>query len=220
MKIALVCEESQAVCVEFRKMGFDAYSCDILPPSGPMPEYHIQGDAREILNDGWDAIIGFPPCTDLAVSGAAWFKRKRESGEQRAAIEFFMDLWNAPCEYVAMENPVGILSGEYIKKHFPDLCEKYGLPMKPSQIIEPWQFGDHANKKTCLWLRGFPDLIPTKIVSGSKYIKSKSGKSYPDWCWNTGGGSGKIRSKTFPGIARAMAQQWGEYLKTINTHTP
>lgn len=213
INVLLACEESQAVCVEFRKRGFNAFSCDILSCSGPNPEWHIQQDVLIVMKGGyfvtqagntvyikkWDAVISFPPCTHLAVSGAAWFFKKRESGDQRQAIEFFMNFINLDCEFVSVENPVGIISGNYIKKHFPDLCEKYNLPIKQSQIIEPYYFGDPANKKTCLWLKGFPLLQhdPKNYSEGSKYITSESGKRYPEWCWSTGGGRGINAQKCF-----------------------
>lgn len=211
MKILVACEESQAVTIAFRNKGHEAFSCDIQDCSGGHPEWHIKGDVLEQLKKKWDMILAFPPCTDLAVSGAAWFAKKREDGRQREAIEFFMALYNADCDKICIENPVGIISGSYIKKHFPDLCEKYGLPIKQTQIIEPYYFGDAANKKTCLWLKGLSPLKhdPKDYAEGSKYITSPSGRRYPEWCWNTGGGSGKVRSKTFPGIAKAMADQWG-----------
>ena len=211
MKILVACEESQIVTKAFRERGHEAYSCDTLPCSGNHPEWHLQQDVIPLLSDKWDMILAFPPCTHLSVSGAAWFKKKRESGEQRESIEFFMALLNADCEKICVENPVGIISGQYIKKHFPDLCEKYSLPIKQKQIIEPYYFGDEANKKTCLWLKGLPELKhdPKNYAKGSKYITSPSGRRYPEWCWNTGGGSGKKRSKTFQGIATAMADQWG-----------
>lgn len=213
MRILVACEESQAVCIEFRKLGHEAYSCDILPCSGGYPEWHLQMDvfdAAEMFM--WDLIISFQPCTDLAVSGAAWFAKKRLSGEQEKSIRLFFEVWKiSNCS----ENPVGIINGgTYIQKWFPQLHAKmktYGFPFKPDQIIEPYYFGDEANKKTCLWLRGLPGLKhnPADYSKGSKYIESKSGRRYPEWCWNTGGGTGKLRSKTFPGIAKAMAYQWG-----------
>lgn len=214
LRILVACEESQAVTKEFRALGHDAFSCDILPESGGHPEWHIQGDVLPLLKQQWDLIVAFPPCTDLAVSGAAWFSKKRASGSQREAIEFFMKFVHADCDFICIENPVGILSGKYIKEHFPDLCEKYNLPLKPTQTIEPYFFGDPANKKTCLWLKGLPKLAhdPKDHCQGSTYVESKSGKRYPDWCWNTGGGSGNLRSKTFPGIAKAIAEQWSDFL--------
>jgi len=194
MRVLVACEESQAVCIAFRNKGHKAYSCDILPCSGGHPEWHIQDDVLKHLNDGWDMMISFPPCTDLAVSGAAWFEQKRKNGSQQKSIDFFMVFINANIEKIAVENPIGIMSRIY---------------KKPDQIINPWQFGDSASKKTCLWLKNIPLLLPTQIVLPSKYITASSGRRYPDWCWNTGGGSGKKRSKTYPGIANAMAEQWG-----------
>lgn len=216
MKVLVACEESQEVCKAFRARGFEAYSCDILPCSGGRPEWHIQGDAIAAINSKkWDLILSFPPCTDLAVSGAAWFEKKRLNGEQELSIKFFLDIWKlSNCT----ENPVGIMSGgKYIKKWFPELYDyalSINFPFKPSQIIEPYYFCDPANKKTCLFIKGLPVLLhdPKNYSAGSTYIQSSSGRRYPDWCWNTGGGSGKLRSKTFPGIAKAMAEQWGDYL--------
>jgi hypothetical protein len=213
MKVLVACEESQAVCIEFRKLEHEAYSCDILPCSGGHPEWHLQMDVFEAIKlKKWDKVISFQPCTDIAVSGAAWFKKKREDGTQEKSIRFFFEVWKfSNCS----ENPVGILNGgKYIKSWFPDLYNEmtaFGFPFSPSQIIEPYYFGDAANKKTCLWLRNLPLLKhdPINYSEGSKYIQSPSGRSYPEWCWKTGGGSGKIRSKTFPGIASAMAEQWG-----------
>ena len=210
MKVLVACEESQAVCIAFRERGHEAYSCDLQECSGSHPEWHIKGDVLKHLDDGWDKIISFPPCTDLAVSGAAWFEKKRLSGEQEQSIKFFFEIWiKSNCT----ENPVGILNGgNYIKKWFPEIhktMSSCGFTFKPSQIINPWQFGDSASKKTCLWLKELPILLSTQIVEPSKYISSPSGRRYPEWCWKTGGGSGKARSKTFPGIAAAMAEQWG-----------
>jgi len=214
INILIGCEESQAVCNEFRKLGFNAFSCDLQECSGGHPEWHLQIDIFEAIKiKKWDAVISFPPCTDLAVSGAAWFKIKRESGEQKRSIKFFFDVWK---ESNCCENPVGILNGgKYIKKWFPELHEEMvseGFPFKPTQIIEPYMFGDNANKKTCLWLKNLPELKPTDVVCGSKYITATSGRRYPEWCWNTGKGCGSKRSKTYPGIAKAMAEQWGKYL--------
>ena len=163
-------------------------------------------------------IIAFPPCTHLAVSGAAHFKKKREDGRQREGIEFFCQFLKADCERISIENPVGIISGDYIAKHFPHLAEKYGLPVKYTQKIQPYMFGHEARKATCLWLKGLPMLVPTKVVSmgeidkngysygaSATYARDENGKIIP---WNDPR-TGKIRSKTFPGIAKAMAEQWG-----------
>jgi hypothetical protein len=228
MKILVACEESQAVTIELRKLGHEAFSCDILPPSGEHREWHIMGDVLPLLNgdctfcttDGtphsiygkWDMIIAFPPCTHLAVSGAAWFEKKRADGRQKEGIEFFMRFINAECPKMAIENPVGIISGEYISKWFPDLQEKYNFPIKPQQKIQPWQFGDPYEKTTCLWLKGLPELTPTNVVEPEERLFHKSGKSKPKWFAEAfklpPAERAKVRSKTFPGIARAMAEQW------------
>ena len=233
MKILVACEESQAVTIELRGLGHEAYSCDIIECSGGHPEWHIMQDVLSILNgnctfrtaDGeehtinrrWDMILAFPPCTHLAVSGAAWFEKKRADGRQREAIEFFCQFLTADCDRVAIENPVGIISGKYTKKWFPDLAEKYNLPRNPTQKIQPYEYGDEARKTTCLWLKGLPELRPTKIVSQGEikgngfsvgasayYARDERGRalSYND------PRTAKIRSKTFPGIAKAMAEQW------------
>lgn len=165
MNILIACEESQRVCTEFRKLGHNAFSCDIIECSGGHPEWHIRTDVVELLNgycafvtcDGnvhyelwsckWDMIIAFPPCTHLAVSGSRHFERKREDGRQRDAIEFFCKFLNADCDKIAIENPVGIISGDYILKWFPDIAMREGLPLKPTQIIQPYQFGHGYSKK-------------------------------------------------------------------------
>jgi hypothetical protein len=219
MKVLIACEESQRVCIAFRERGHEAYSCDILDCSGGHPEWHIRGDALPIINgncefetadgqrhriDGkWDLIIAHPPCTDLAVSGARHFARKRADGSQQRSIDFFMQFTNVDCEKAAIENPVCIMSSIY---------------RKPDQIIQPWQFGHPVSKKTCLWLKGLPLLQPTNIVEPGKTDKygftdgaalqmarDENGKIIP---WNDPR-TAKARSKTFPGIARAMAEQWG-----------
>lgn len=207
MKILVACEESQAVTIELRKLGHEAYSCDIQECSGGHPEWHIQGDVLEQLKTKWDMIIAFPPCTHLSVSGAKHFTKKRADGRQREGIEFFMQLVNADCAKIAIENPVNIISGKYLPTHFPDLAEKYNLPFKSTQIIQPWQFGDEAQKTTCLWLKGLPKLEATDIVGKGEFWVSPDGKKrMPKWFSDNK--SGKIRSKTFPGIAKAMAEQW------------
>lgn len=182
MKVLVACEESQAVTTEFRKLGHEAYSCDIIDCSGGHPEWHIKWDALALINgncsfmtcdgqlhsiDGpWDLLIAHPPCTHMAVSGARHFEGKRQDGRQREGIEFFCKFLAADCDRIAIENPVNIISGEYCKKWFPEIAERYGLPRKPDQIIQPWQFGHGETKATCLWLRGLSKLQPTDIVDG------------------------------------------------------
>jgi len=156
MRVLVACEESQAVTIELRRLGHEAYSCDIQNCSGGHPEWHIQVDALELLKIRWDMIIAFPPCTDLAVSGARHFEKKRADGRQQRSIEFFMRFAKANCERIAIENPIGIMSKEY---------------RKPDQIIQPFQFGDHARKSTCLWLKGLPKLEPTCIVDPGKIMR-------------------------------------------------
>ena len=239
-KVLIACEESQAVTIEMRKLGLEAYSCDIIDCSGDHPEWHIKEDVLPLLNgnckfktvDGqeheicgrWDMIIAFPPCTHLAVSGAPSFAKKREDGRQREGIIFFAQMLNADCDKVVVENPINIIGGEYIQKWFPDLCEQYGFPRKCTQKIHPWMFGDNFSKSTCLWIKGLPALVPEVTVEPEleyvEWVNKKTGKTtrQPKWyydafmqCRNNDERS-KIRSKTFPGIARAMAEQWGKIL--------
>lgn len=200
MVVLVACEESQAVTIELRKLGHEAYSCDIEPCSGGHPEWHIQQDVIPLLNgnclfctvdgkrhfvDGtWDIILAFPPCTNLASSGARYFEEKRRNGRQQAAIAFFMQFVNADCPRVAIENPVGVMSTYY---------------RKPDQIIQPWLFGHGEMIKTCLWLKGLPKLIPTDIVSG---------REERIWRMSPSKDRARLRSKTYPGVARAMAEQW------------
>ena len=213
-RVLIACEESQAVCNAFRNIGHEAYSCDIKECSGGHPEWHICGDVLEYINDDWDLIIAHPPCTHLSISGARHFERKRADGSQREAIEFFCKMLNAQCDKVVVENPVCIISGNYIKEHYPDLCEKYGLPLKPTQIIQPYQFGHPYTKQTCLWIKGLPKLVPTNILE-----RPESG--WLNQCFTPDGRYGGFsssfsgsekRSKTFEGIAKAMAEQWGELI--------
>lgn len=207
MKILVACEESQAVTIELRKLGHEAYSCDVEPCSGGHPEWHIQQYVEPLLKQKWDMIIAFPPCTHLAVSGAAWFEKKRETGEQREGIEFFAKFLTCDCERVAIENPVGIIGGEYITKHCPELAEKYGFPIKPTQIIHPWQFGHPEKKSTCLWIRGMEPLKPTNDVS--EYMKTLPKNEQERLHYlPPSRDRAKLRSKTFPGVAKAMATQW------------
>ena len=219
MRVLVACEESQRVCKAFRDRGHESYSCDILEPSGGFPEWHILGDVLPILDgfcfvdtmdgrqhvipDRWDLIIAFPPCTDLAVSGARHFAKKREDGRQQRAIDFFMEFVNCDCVRVAIENPVGIMSSAY---------------RKPDQYIQPYDYGHPISKKTCLWLKGLPRLIPTNRVMPLKadrhgftiggalrYATDENGKILS---WNDPR-TARERSKTFEGVALAMAQQWG-----------
>ena len=203
VKILIACEESQEVCKAFRELGHEAFSCDTLQCSGGHPEWHIQDDVLKHLNDGWDLMIAYPPCTHLCVSGARHFKQKIADGRQQEGIDFFMKLVNAPIERICVENPICIMSSKY---------------QKPTQIIHPWQFGHEAEKTTCLWLKGLPNLIPTQIVGKGKIITYKSGKKMSEWYANIPTKQrALVRSKTFPGIARAMATQWSEYLSKLNT---
>ena len=229
MKVLVACEESQTVCKAFRKRGHEAYSCDIMECSGGHPEWHIKGDVLPLLNgyrafyttdgkyhddvlvDTWDMIIAFPPCTHLAVSGARHFEKKRADGRQREGIEFFGQFLNADCEKIAIENPVGIISGDYIPQHFPNLAEKYNPPRPSTQRIQPYEYGHPYTKTTCLWLKNLPKLTPTQILEkpeGGWVNQSftKDGR-YGGFASNFKGST--ERSKTFEGIARAMAEQWG-----------
>ena len=203
MRILVACEESQAVTKELRKLGHEAYSCDILSCSGGHPEWHLQQDVIPLLKEKWDMIIAFPPCTHLAVSGARHFEQKIKDGRQQQGIDFFMQFANADCPRIAIENPIGIMSTKY---------------RKPDQIIQPWMFGDKYTKSTCLWLKGLPKLKPTNIVEHGEYFEwiDKKGrkKRQPKWFYEalkkakTSEERSIIRSKTFPGIAEAMATQW------------
>ena len=184
--ILVACEESGTVTEAFINLGFtNVYSCDLLPTSGNYPEHHLQCDALELLKMRWDMILAFPPCTDLAVSGAKWFAEKRADGRQQRSIEFFMHFANADCPKIAIENPVGIMSTVW---------------RKPDQIIQPWMFGHGETKKTCLWLNGLPHLIPTHIVDG---------REQRVWRMPPSADRAKLRSRTYHGVARAMAEQWG-----------
>lgn len=192
MRILVACEESQAVCIAMRRMGHEAYSCDLQPCTGGHPEWHLQVDALEMLKIQWDIIIAHPPCTHLASSGAAWFKEKRANGMQQAAIEFFMKFIDADCAHIAVENPIGIMSTCY---------------RKPDQIIQPWMFGHPEKKATCLWLKGLPPLRPTNDVS--EYMKTLPKNQQERLHYlSPSPERAKLRSKTFPGIAQAMAEQW------------
>ncbi len=200
MKILIACEESQTVCKAFRAKGHEAYSCDILPCSGGHPEWHIQGDVFKQLNKGWDMIIAHPPCTYFAKAGMHYLKTQPGRWEKHAEmLALWNAIWDTPVRMIAMENPVGWLNTNW---------------KKPDQIIHPYYFGDPALKETCLWLRGLPILTPTNMLprpQPTHFIIRKSGKRkgqkyYMNW---REGKSAKVRSKTFQGIADAMADQWG-----------
>lgn len=192
MKILVACEESQAVTNELRALGQKAYSCDLLPCSGRHPEWHLQRDVLPLLKEKWDMIIAFPPCTHLAASGARWFAEKQKDGRQQQAIDFFMKFANAKCDKIAIENPVGIISTVW---------------RKPDQIIQPWQFGHKEQKATCLWLKGLPQLMETNNVKEEMLSLPKSKRERLHYL-PPSIERAKLRSKTFSGIARAMALQW------------
>jgi len=207
MKILIACEESQEVCKAFRLLGHEAYSCDIIPCSGGHPEWHIQDDVLKHLNDGWDMMIAHPPCTYLSNAGIGWFNEDKYGDKARErkrlrleAFDFVMQLANANINKIIIENPTG-----WLNSHF----------RKPEQIIQPWQFGNEESKRTCLWLKNVPKLQPTKIVKPKIYAYYKTGKKkgmpiYGNAYLMMSEDSAKIRSKTYPGIAKAMAEQWGE----------
>ena len=232
LKVLVACEESQRTTTEFRKRGHEAYSCDILECSGGHPEWHVKGDVTALINghtqfqtmDGktheiegkWDLIIAHPPCTYLSIAGNRYFNEERygdKARERKAkredAVQFFMKFVNADCDHIAIENPVGTINTRY---------------RKPDQAIQPYEFGHPVSKKTCLWLKGLPLLVPTKIVEPEKiHSKGKSGGySGPSWYVTDENGkilswrdprTAKARSKTYEGIAEAFAEQWGSYLE-------
>lgn len=182
LRILVACEFSGTVRNAFHELGHDAWSCDLLETE--KPGKHLQCDVRDVLSDGWDLMICHPPCTHLAVSGARWFKDKKI--QQAEALEFVRTLLDAPIERIALENPVSIISSQV---------------RKPDQVIQPWQFGHGETKATCLWLKGLPKLIPTNIVEGRDARIHKMPPGENRW---------KERSRTFTGIATAMAEQWGK----------
>lgn len=219
MNILVACEESQVVTIAMRENGHNAFSCDLLDCSGGHPEWHIKDDVLKYINGEqaifwtmdnvghiapakWDMIIAFPPCTDLASSGARHFAKKREDGRQQRSIEFFLAFTKANCDRIAIENPIGIMSRLY---------------RKPDQIVQPYQFGHHARKSTCLWLKGLPKLVPTDIVDQGEIVgKGFSVGAYLDTARDENGKTlrwndprtARIRSKTFEGVGKAMADQW------------
>lgn len=184
MKVLVACEFSGRVRDAFIARGHDAVSCDLIPSEVPGP--HLLGDVREWFCENWDLLIAHPPCDHLAVSGARWFPEKRADGRQQAAISFFMDMVRAPVDRIAIENPIGIMSSLY---------------RKPDQIIQPWQFGHGETKATCLWLKNLPRLVPSCIVAGRSGRIHREPPSPDRW---------KNRSRTYPGIASAMAEQFAE----------
>jgi len=215
MRVLVACEESQAVTKAFRALGHEAFSCDILPCSGGHPEWHIEGDVLAQLDKGWDMMIAHPPCTFLSVSGARWMYHTDDKHlptserrphpmhpnrrqYQREALDFVQALMDAPIPKIAIENPVSVISSQI---------------RKPDQIIQPYHFGDEATKTTCLWLKNLPKLEHTDVVGKGEVVHFKSGKAMSKWHHDTFRLSakerGKARSKTFPGIAKAIATQWG-----------
>jgi hypothetical protein len=231
LNILVACEESQAVTKELRELGHNAYSCDLLVCSGGHPEWHFNCDVFEVIENfggvlqngkkvhlkkQWDIMIAHPPCTYLAVSGAQWYyhpadnklpiqmrrphpRYPNRAKDREEAVEFFMALANVPIEKIAIENPIGIISSRW---------------RKPDQVVQPFMFGDEARKTTCLWLKNLPLLEPTKMVDEGERIVFKSGKSQPKW-YSDAFVKAKsheerrtMRSKTFPGMAKAMAEQW------------
>lgn len=228
IKVLIACEESQAVTKEFRKLGFEAYSCDILTSSGGHPEWHIQDDIFNVIKNGWDLMIAHPPCTFLSGSGVQWLSHPEDkslSFEERRphpkypnrrqdmldSVEFVKALYNSGIKHIAIENPVGLLSSRW---------------RKPDQIIQPYMFGDEATKTTCLWLRDLPLLTPTNIVDKGERVVFASGKSHPKWYAEalskakTKQERQTLRSKTFQGIAEAMANQWGAFvMKQLTQHS-
>ena len=193
MKVLIACEESQAVCIEFRKLGHEAYSCDILPCSGGHPEWHIKGNVSDRLHRNWDLIIAHPPCTRIANSGVRWLNERNLWKELSIACNFFQEFQKCAIRHkipMCIENPIP-------HKYAVEYIGKY------TQLIQPWQFGHPESKAICLWLYGLPKLQPTDIVSG---------KQQRIWRMPPSKDRAKLRSKTFPGIARAMASQWGNIL--------
>lgn len=227
MNVLIACEESQRVCEQFRLLGHQAFSCDILECGGPHPEWHIKGDVLPILNGNcsfttqnedvhilnskWDLIIAHPPCTFLTITGNRWFnvekygdKARQRMVDREEAVKFFMAIVNADCDHICIENPVGIMSTRY---------------RKPDQIIQPYMFGDAFEKRTCLWLIGLNKLIPTNEVTPEERVYYKSGKSMPKWYSDAANlppaERAKVRSRTFPGIAQAIAEQFSEQINRM-----
>ena len=218
MRILVACEESQTITKELRKLGHEAFSCDLLPCSGGHPEWHYQQDVFEVINKGWDMMIAHPPCTYLSVAGAWAMYKKDENGNkvinevrkknQDDALDFVRKLMNAPIEKIAIENPVSVISSQI---------------RKPDQIVHPWMFGDKASKSTCFWLKNLPKLEPTNIVEKGEFkewIDKKTGKKKRQATWiyeclaqaTSKEHLRTLRSKTFKGMAEAIADQWGSII--------
>ena len=194
LRVLVACEFSATVRDAFRARGFDAWSCDLLPTEGD-PRWHIQDDVFYAIEGGrWDLLICHPPCTHLSVSGARHFAAKQASGVQQEALAFVEDLLDAPIPHIALENPVSIISSRI---------------RKPDQIVQPWQFGHGETKATCLWLKNLPRLVPTDVVAGREARVHRMPPGPNRW---------KERSRTFAGIAAAMADQWGEFLNNLPNH--
>ncbi len=211
MRILVACEESQAVTIELRKLGHEAFSCDLVPCSGGYPEWHIIDDALKVaydLNNEWDMMIAHPPCTYLSVSGLHWNKKRPERALQTEdALDFVQKLMDAPIKKIAIENPVSCISSRI---------------RKPEQIVEPWMWGDLATKKTCLWLKNMDKLIPeTKDKPELEYVSYGKNNRMQKWMYDIrcttvkDGKRAKLASKTFPGIAKAMAEQWGGKINEV-----
>jgi hypothetical protein len=222
-KILIACEESQATTKAFRKLGHEAFSCDLLPCSGGHPEWHFQQDIFQIIDQGWDLMIAHPPCTFLTGSGVQWLSNPEDRDlpfEQRRphpkypnrrqdmldSVEFVKALYNSNINYIAIENPVGLLSSKW---------------KKPNQIVQPYMFGDEATKTTCLWIKNLPLLLPSNIVGKGERTVFASGKSHPKWYADalknakTKEERQTLRSKTFEGMANAFAEQWGGFLNNL-----
>lgn len=220
MKVLVACEESQRVCEAFRNLGHEAYSCDVIDCSGGHPEWHIKENVIPLLDgrcifetcdgtvigipDRWDLIIAHPPCTYLTVTANKYYneevygdKARERKRLREEAVDFFMKIANADCDHIAIENPVGVMSTRF---------------RKPDQIFQPYIFGDPFEKRTCLWLKGLPKLEPTNVVDPPPRQVLRSGKTMPKWYSNCGGNRPLARSKTFPGFAKAMAEQWSFFL--------
>jgi site-specific DNA-cytosine methylase len=195
-RVLIACEESGVVTQEFRALGVEAWSCDVEPTRGELPEYHLQQDVIPLLSEPWDMIIAFPPCTHLAVSGARHFAEKRRDGRQQQGVDFFLEFTKVSAPMVAIENPVGIMSTVY---------------RKPDQIVQPYQFGHPETKATCLWLKRLPGLASTKDVS-EQMAGLPSKEKHRVHYVSPGPDRAKIRSVTYKGIAKAMAEQWSVML--------